>query len=279
MSNRSARAAESLPALPGIHVPTSLSDLLHLLRRDPELPLWAGGTWWMDRGERCSRLVALHGIPELKRVVRSDVRVDVGAAVPIARLHEVGTKFLPAPLLAVLDHLGPPPVRNLATLGGALCLPEGFLPVSVVLQLLDARAEIRRHGHSRWEPLNRLDLAPGEVLTRVRIPLRARTDWMVHRFGFAYPVGTPSLTVAATAIVEKNSLEELHYAFLIDGQHLSRLREAEAELLGRPLPLSERDLRTMLGALENHPRFGNDLDDLGRWRALSTLRQFLRTLG
>ena len=277
MSGRIGRTV-TVPS-PAVQEPTSLSDLLQILRRDPEVPLWAGGTWWMDRNEHTPRLIALHSVSELKRVVRSDVRVDVGAAVPIARLREVGVSFLPAPLLYTMERLGPPPVRNLATLGGALSIPEGTLPIAVVLQLLDTRAEIRRQGHSRWVPINMIELIPGEVLTRIRIPLRTRTHWMVHNFGFPYPIGPSSLTVAATAIVEKNSLEELHYAFLIDGQHLSRLREAEAELLGRPLPLSERDLRTMLGALENHPRFGNDLDDLGRWRALSTLRQFLRTLG
>lgn len=277
MSGRTGRTA--LPPLPGVQVPTSLSDLLQILRRDPELPIWAGGTWWMDRGERCSRLVAIHGVSELKRVVRSDVQVDVGAAVPIARLKDVGEAFLPPVLIQAMDQLGPPPVRNLATLGGALCIPDGMLPIALVLQLLDARAEIRRHGRSRWSSVNKIEPAPGEVLTRIRIPLRTRTDWMLHTFGFPYPAGSSSLTSVATAIVEKSNLEDLQSGFLINGRQIMRVRQAEVEVIGRSLPMTERDLRTILGALENHPLFGTDLDDLGRWRALSTLRQFLRRLG
>ncbi len=276
MSGRTSRA--SAISTPGVLTPQALGDVLQLLRRDPELPLWAGGTWWMDRGEHRSRLVALHGVSELKRVVRSDIRVDVGAAIPIARLREVGSHFLPEPLVAAMDRMGPPPVRNLATIGGAICVPEGTLPIAVVLQLLEAKVELRRFGHSRWVPISKIDLAPGELLTRVRIPLRTRTNWMLHQFGFAYPITSSSLTVVATASVEKDNLEEFHAAFLIDGIHLIRLREAESEIVGRSLPLTERDLRTVLGALENEPLYGKHLDNLGRWRASSTLRQFLRTL-
>lgn len=276
----SGRAGRSTPAVhPEVQVPGSLNEALQVLKRDPEIPLWAGGTWWMDQKKECSRLLALHAIPELKRVVRSDVRVDVGAAVAVARLREVGGHFLNPALLAAIDQLGPPPVRNLATLGGALCLPDGYLPVAVVLLLLDARAEIRRQGHSRWVPINKIAVAPGELLTRLRVPLRAKSHWMLHRFGFPYPPGSSSLTVAATAVVEKGALEELHYAMLLNGKHLIRFREAESELVGRQLPLTERDLRVMIGALEQHPNYGSDMDNLGRWRAASTLRQFLRTLG
>lgn len=263
---------------PGALEPTTLSELLQILKREPDIPIWAGGTWWMDRNMRRTRLVALHGVAELKRVVRSEVRVDVGAAVPVARLREVGGKFLPPLLITAMDRLGPPPVRNVATLGGALCIREGILPVAVALQLLDARAEIRRLGHTRWAPINKVDIVPGEVLTRIRIPLRTRTHWILHSFGPAYPFGSASLTVAATATVEKTSLEEIHTAILINGIQFIRLREAESEVVGRSLPLTERDLRTILGALERERAFGNDLDDLGRWRAVSTLRQFLRTL-
>lgn len=258
--------------------PASLNELLQILRREPEIPIWGGGTWWMDRGSRHSRLVALHGVPELKRVVRSETRVDVGAAVPVARLREAGGRFLPESLLTAMDSLGPPPVRNLATLGGALSIPDGILPIAVILRLLDARGEFRRQGHTRWAPLSKMEPAPGEVLTRIRIPLKTRTHWMIHQFGFAYPIGPVSLTVAASATVEKNALEELHTAILVNGTAMIRLREAESEVVGRPVPLTERDLRTVLGSLEREAAYENDLDNLGRWRASSTMRQFLRTL-
>ncbi|TVR68036.1 MAG: hypothetical protein EA427_11640 [Spirochaetaceae bacterium] len=276
MSTRAGRTYSL--STPDVLEPATLSDLLQILKREPEIPIWSGGTWWMDRGMRRTRLVALHGVAELKRVVRSDIRVDVGAAVSVGRLREAGGRFLPPPLVAALDQLGPPPVRNLATLGGALSIREGSLPVAVVLQLLDSRAEIRRQGHTRWASINKIDLVPGEVLTRIRIPLRLRTHWMLHHFGTAFPISPPSLTVAASATVEKSSLEELHAAILINGVHFIRLREAESEVVGRSLPLTERDLRTILGALEEERAFRNDLDDLGRWRATGTLRQFLRTL-
>ncbi|SIQ89546.1 CO or xanthine dehydrogenase, FAD-binding subunit [Alkalispirochaeta americana] len=277
MSGRTGRTTP--PALPGVHVPTSLSEALQILRREPNLPIWAGATWWMDKGLSASSLLSLQALPELKRVVRSDLRVDIGAAVPVARLREAGHRYLPELLMTTLDRQGPPPVRNMATLGGAISLPEGILPVSLVLQLLDARVELRRAGSSRWSAINAMHRIPGEILTRIRIPLKHRTHWMLHQFGNAYPLTSPSMTVAATARVDKNGLAGLHCGLLIRGTHLIRLREAEAELVGRQLPLTERDQRILLSALREQASYIREMDDLGRWRAISTLKQFLRRLG
>ncbi|POR03985.1 hypothetical protein AU468_04790 [Alkalispirochaeta sphaeroplastigenens] len=277
MSGRTGKTAP--PSLPGVHVPTSLSEALQILRKEPTLPVWAGATWWMDKGLEATSLLSLQALPELKRVVRSDLRVDIGAAVPVARLREAGHRYLPELLIAALDRQGPPPVRNMATLGGALSLPEGILPVALVLLLLDARAELRRAGASRWSPINAIHRVPGEILTRIRIPLKQRTHWMLHQFGNAYPLNGPSMTVAATARTDKKSLAGIHCGLLLRGTRMIRLREAEAELVGRQLPLTERDQRILLGALKDHPSYAREMDDLERWRAASTMKQFLRRLG
>lgn len=264
-------------------IPATLNEALMILRRRPGLPLWAGGTWWGSappairvNGET---ILALHGIREMKRVVRSEEHVDVGGAVVLSRLRESGYRFLPPLLLAALETAGPPPVQNLATCGGAVSTPELILPIRMVLELLDARVEYRRFARSRISPISTAQANPTEVLYRIRIPLMGWSHWMLEQFGTVWPPGGSSLAIAAAAFVEKNSIQEFHLGVLIDGIHLIRLKETETDILGRPVPLTERDQRIILSPLEEHPIIQERLDDLGRWRVTGAARQFLRRLG
>jgi CO/xanthine dehydrogenase FAD-binding subunit len=283
-------AALTTAIAPETYAPTALGEALQLLRRMPDMEIWAGGTWWMHRmrtvTERPVRpVLAIHQVRELRRVVRSGYQVDVGSAVPAGRLLSVGERFLPRPVLHALLQLGPPPVRSLATIGGALCLPDAILPVTVALQLLDARIELRRHGNARWTPLAQfrdgagaLRIQPGEMVTRVRVPLQSWSHWDVRTFRTPFPAGGPSLSLVGAADIEKGVLNEFRYSVVINGIHQIRLREAETDVVGRSLPLSERDQRTFLSAMEAHPSFGSELDDLGRWRTSNGVRSFLSQL-
>jgi CO/xanthine dehydrogenase FAD-binding subunit len=185
-----------------------------------------------------------------------------------------------------IRRVGPPPVRNLATVGGAVCVPGTILPVAAALQIIDTSVELRRHGNSRWVALSQLRDAGGavrigedELATRLRIPLRNWTHWMVHSYGAVFPPPQPSLSLVGAASLDKTGISEFRFALIINGELQIRLREAETDLVGRAVPLTERDRRTVLATLEDNPFFGSELDDLGRWRASNGLRRFLLRLG
>lgn len=282
----------SVRARSRLEQPESLGDVLQFIKRNPDAEIWAGGTWWMfkrryggDRAATQRTIVALNHVRELRRVVRSDIHVEVGAAVPIGRLREVGHRLLPPIALEALDRVGPPAVRSLATLGGALCMPDTVLPVVLALQLLDARVELRRQGGTRWMTLTQFRESDGgirlqrdELLTRIRIPTRSWTDWSLATFGEPFLAPRESLTIGATTAIEKSGIGEFRFAVLVGGQHQIRLRDAEADLVGRSTPLSEREQRFVLALLQNSEAFGAELDDLGRWRTANALRDVLRRL-
>lgn len=280
-----------------VFAPTSVNDAIQILRRLPEASIWSGGTWWMHQaatpGGRESvpdrPILALHSVRELRRVVRSDAQVEVGAAVPIGRLLMAGRRMLPGSISEVLARIGPRPVRNLATLGGALAIPGIILPVTAMMQLHDARVEVRRHGGAHWYAVLQMreQLAihadgagnvAGDLITRVRIPTHLWTHWTMRMFGRIYPPGHGSLVVIAAAVVDKSGIGDLRCSLVIHGTSHIRLREAETELAGRTVPLSERDQRILISALEANPLYGTDMDDLMRWRAASSIREFLRRL-
>ncbi len=286
-----ANADNHIPYSTECQIVTTVNDALQALRRDPDAEIRSGGTWFMDktrlrRQETEQRpIVAIHAVRDLRKIVKREVDIEIGAAVPCSRLRELGTRFLPEILLDALDDVGPPPVRNVATIGGSLCIPRLQLPIGAVLQLIDARVEIRRQGNTRTIPLSQLRdangdlrLTLGELVTRIRIPRLSWNRFNLYVFGRPYPENEPSLTVATLAQTGKSVLNELRCLFMIDGRRVIRPTEAAADLAGRTLPLTERDRRALISAVERDPAFGENLDDLGRWRASNGLRLFLKSL-
>jgi len=271
-----------------VFIPDTLGEALQILRRHPSLQIWSGGTWWSRNGTRdnTGEILALHHVKELRRVVRSDIQVEVGSTVPIERLYTVGRRFLPKLVIEGLHQIGPPPVRNLATLGGAVSIPGTILPVTACLQMIDTRLELRRQGNSRWVTLNQfrdpggsVRISPGEIVTRLRIPLQPWTHWMFQNYGVSFPAGQESLSIIGAAALDKSGINEFRFVLVIDGTVQVRIREAEMDLVGRSVPLTERERRSVLNVLESNPYFGSELTDLGRWRAANGLREFLRKLG
>lgn len=269
-------------------MPQSLGEALQLLRHTTDRAVWAGGTWWLQQPESSRRdrqILAIHSVRELRRVVRTGHHVEIGSTVPAGRLLGTGRRFLPAVAVEAIHRVGPPPIRNIATLGGALAIPGTTLPVTAVLQLIDTSIELRRQGNSRWmplghfrDPLGELRIDEGEIITRLRIPLRNWTHWMIHTYGQPFPGGGPSLTLLGAASMDKTGIDEFRFALLINGERQIRLRTAETDLVGKAVPLTERDRRAILGTLEDNLLFGSELDDLGRWRASNGLRGFLQKL-
>ncbi|MEX2445461.1 MAG: FAD binding domain-containing protein [Alkalispirochaeta sp.] len=282
------RVSGGAPETPEVIVPQSLGEALQLLRHTTDRAVWAGGTWWLQQPEESRRdrqILAIHSVRELRRVVRTGHHVEIGSTVPAGRLLGAGRRFLPAVAVEAIHRVGPPPIRNIATLGGALAIPGTTLPVTAVLQLIDTSIELRRQGNSRWMPLGHfrdptgvLRIDEGEIITRLRIPLRTWTHWMIHTYGQPFPGGGPSLTLLGAASMDKTGIDEFRFALLINGERQIRLRTAETDLVGKAVPLTERDRRMILGTLEDNLLFGSELDDLGRWRASNGLRGFLQKL-
>jgi CO/xanthine dehydrogenase FAD-binding subunit len=271
-----------------VYAPETLGEALQILRKHPSMQIWSGGTWWVRHAEldNTEEILSLHRIRDLRRVVRSDIQVEVGAAVPIERLFLAGRRFLPQLITEGLHQIGPPPLRNVATIGGAICIPGTILPITACLQILDTRVELRRQGNSRWAALNQfrdasgaVRIQQGEIMTRLRIPLYTWTHRMLRSYGAPYPPGEESLTVIGLASLDKTGISEFRFVLVIDGSVQIRIREAEMDLVGRSVPLTEREQRSILNALEGNPYFGSELNDLGRWRAAQGLREFMRKLG
>lgn len=280
----------------GFYAPESVGEITQLLKRREDVIYAGGGTYLMDRlqtgdgrlgstHEKDAPIVSLHRVEELQKIARSERFAEIGSAAVVQRVLGVGRKFLPSVLIAALRHAGPFLIRNTSTVGGNIAIPTHVFGFQLVLQLLDARIEIRDGRSSDWITATRLrdgegrfTLRPGELITRIRIPLESYTAQEFQQFGDAYGVGEPPLSFAALASVSKTSLEAAHLGYLFNARRVVRLRDAEAQLIGAKLPLSRKLVDSFLDSLMGELDKVDRLTRLQQTRAVNLTRQFLSGL-
>lgn len=239
-----------------VSFPDTLGELLGLRRRSPDALLYAGGTYLLShRSGRFldlpSEVISIQDVEELQRVSRTERVIEFGAGVTVDQALRLGERHIPRALYTALSTIGPPAVRGLATLGGNLAVPARLMTLVPILSLLDARMELRRSGGSRWIPVSRfhlsdgtMDLRTGEIVTRVRIPRQQWSTQMFRRFGNELSPESDPLTVCGLARISNGIVEEIRLNGTASGRVLLRSRTMEAELVGRRIPLSLRDVNT-----------------------------------
>ena len=233
---------------PRVYIPHTNGELTQLLRRHPEAKVYAGGTGLLqpDGPGRLALppvLIALYGVEDLRRIARTDRHLDVGANATIRAISRVAHNVVPQLLTDTLPHIVPPGLRNLATLVGNVCTLGRVMTSVPTLIALGAIVEIRRAGGGRWIPVSRFHggtsgspLAPGEVVTRLRIPLD-RYDVQLFR-----KTEDTRLTMAAVVSGSKRTIENVRIVIGSSAPTVLRNRELEAELAGRKVPLGRREI-------------------------------------
>jgi len=274
-----------------VYYPASLNELLHLYRRKPHALIYAGGTYILKHSpdHRLSlprEVISLHEIDELQRISRSERHLEIGAAVPIGTILKIGTNILPPLFFEALSSIGPPGIASLATLGGNLSVSGPILTVLPVLNVLDARIELRRQGHSRWIPASRFRDAsgnpvtePGEIVTRIRLPVETWNIQVFRKFGKLYQPDTDPLIFCGLAKTNKGILDDFRLITSTSGPVPTRNRELEAELVGRKLPLNRRETGAFVKGMSATMDGGDTLySPLQQHRAIHLIRWFVNRL-
>ena len=234
-----------------VHFPRDLPEALDILRRRPGILVFAGGTDILrEQGGRGislpSELISVRDLPELRRAGLTERFLEIGAAVTLSEVLELGETALPPLLSEAIRTIATPALRNLATLGGNLASRRRFMDSWPALSCLDGLIELRDQGGSTWMNVNRLvgeDGRPafpeGGLLTRVRVPLERWDAYAARKVGpKAYP-SPDSAVFAFAARVEKGILAEFRAAFA--GERALRSQPIESTVIGRALPLSSRE--------------------------------------
>jgi CO/xanthine dehydrogenase FAD-binding subunit len=248
--------------------PSSYAELFSIWGRYPQAAPYAGGTALIRKqGRQILELppviLSLEKLEEMHRISRSERNMEIGAAVKLSRIIDLG-KSVPAVLRRCLDSIAGQQLRNMATIGGNLCFREGYLDSAAALIALDAQYELRNAQSTRWIAASRFSATPGqsflnpqELLTRIRIPL---DDWDYSAYKkYAGQIGHSKVAVFL-AKTQKDILNDIR--IVCKTAVLIRNKDSESILIGKRLPLNTRIAADFIESWKDHLSRLQDVDDI-----------------
>jgi len=275
--------------------PKSLGGTLRLYTRNPGALLYAGGTEIARRAQNGSgrplnlpqKVIYLGNVRELTRISRGQRYLDIGSVLDLSRILSIGRNVLPPVLFETLSKIATPAIRNLATLGGNISLRTCRGDCLPALSVIDTQLELRTAGSTRWVQVGEFfdrrhlpDLRPGEILTRVRIPLE-EWDFAVTRKVHGGAGLRTSLSFAGVARFPKGSIEALHFCIGGLKDPVFRMTVLEERLKNANLPVPSKLTDTLLRDLDD--ALADQVDDTAkghysRATSLRLLRCFLEKI-
>ncbi|MDE0309866.1 MAG: xanthine dehydrogenase small subunit [Acidiferrobacterales bacterium] len=161
--------------------PTTTDELAQILKLHPESRMVAGATdvglWVTKQRQHLETVVYTGAVESLTRIDIDDGYIRIGAAVTIADAMAVLAERYNS-LDELFVRYGSEQIRNLATLGGNVANGSPIGDSLPALVALDARLLISSKQESRtvaaenfFIDYGRQDLAPGEYLERIDVPL------------------------------------------------------------------------------------------------------------
>jgi len=225
--------------------PTSVAEASELLARHGDAArIYAGGTELilaMKEGlVHYEHLVNVKTIPGLAGVRLDAGTLRLGAATSHRALERDALVREHFPAVARMEaDVANVRVREVGTLGGNLCFAEPHADPGTLLQVFDATARIEKKGSARTIPLEGLFVGPfetclegDELLTEIVVPpLPSRSAAAYLKFGF---LERPSVGVAVAVTLDDGHVADARIAVGCVGPVPRRMREAEAELRGKP---------------------------------------------
>ena len=231
-----------------IYFGTSLEEVLYQLRNRSNLKI-CGGCTYLKELPPVSMII--RNIKEFKLIEKRERYIEIGAGVTLASIMELGEKHVPPVLYQALGSIATPLVRNIATLGGNLCIEPLCGTLFAPLLALDAKLEFRVNSEILSLPMTQFSifttgkLVPaGSVLTKVRVPLDEWELSLFRRVGPSWTLNENCASYAFLASIQKETLMNLRIAFC--GALRLHSRELENKLIGTKLPLSPKEIQDML---------------------------------
>lgn len=203
--------------------PASLSAALEVLGRNPgEWLPFAGGTDLMVLLEagKLSHLKYINIWPfaELKGVVVTDDVVDIGSLTTYTEIQGVSVLRNEFPMLCqAASETGGLAIQNRGTIGGNIMNGSPAADSPPALLAYDAQVELLSSKGSRWVPYDKfhkgyklMDLAPGELLSRIRLP--RQHSGAIHYYrkvGTRKAQAISKVCFAAKALLDNERLEDV----------------------------------------------------------------------
>ncbi|MDQ6630820.1 MAG: xanthine dehydrogenase small subunit, partial [Verrucomicrobiota bacterium] len=229
--------------------PTSLDELLGLIKKFPDARLIAGATeLGLDITKKYKKfptLISVEAILELKTIHCDNSKWTIGAAATLTEIDDVVGEEIPA-LRKMLRVFGSRQIRNRATMGGNIVTASPIGDSAPVLLALDAKIVLVSRDGERIIPIEQFfisyrktALRDGEILKAILIPHTNFPDGITQKsewFKVSKRREMDISTVAACFNIEldsQNSVRRARLAFGGVAAMPSRAVKTEQALLGK----------------------------------------------
>jgi xanthine dehydrogenase small subunit len=227
------------------HSPPDLDSALQVLQTHPDCTIVAGAT---DIGVRINKTLKIPGrVLDLNRVNElAEARVEngnlsLGARASWTTIEEICRTAVPE-FHKIVAVFGAPQIRHVGTLGGNIANASPIADSLPFLHVMEAQLELRGATGSREVNINdfytaykQFDLRPGELITRVHIPLPADDElFRLYKVSRRRDLDIATFTAAIRMRLDGNNIAEASIAFGAVGPVVLRARKTEDFLRDRP---------------------------------------------
>jgi xanthine dehydrogenase small subunit len=226
--------------------PPDLSSALEFLQAHSEATVVAGAT---DIGVRINKTLSipstildLNRVDELNHVTIEDGALVLGARASWTAIEHVCKELVPE-FHKIVALFGAPQIRHVGTIGGNIANASPIADSLPFLYVMDAVLELASVEGTRSVPIaefykgyKQIDLQPGELIVRVRVPLPAGDELLrLYKVSRRRDLDIASFTAAIRIRLDSETIDKAAIAFGAVGPTVIRARETEAFLRGRPL--------------------------------------------
>lgn len=234
----------------------NLQEMQTMLKNISQIVPIAGGTGFLNNQtdqiiDLPKYLLDINKVVELKEITKTERYFEFGAAVTLNEILNLGKKNVPPVLYSAIEKISNNSLRSIATIGGNIARGNLLAGLFLPMLALDAKLELRTANEVEWIPFARyIDESYTQkrdnphVITRIRIPNESWTKNFYARLGLYGYIYTDTASFLFLVRVQKNILTEMRLLFA--SEKLIREKEFDNLLLGKILPLNQRDIEPIL---------------------------------
>jgi xanthine dehydrogenase small subunit len=225
--------------------PTDVGSAVDFLGTHPEATIIAGAT---DVGVRINKshilpetILDLNRLAELEEVSVANDRLVLGARASWTAIEGLCQRLVPQ-FHEIVSIFGSPQIRNVGTIGGNIVNASPIADSLPFLFVMEAELELKSSAGTRRVDINdfyraykQLDLKPGELLTRVLVPLPEEDEILrLYKVTRRRDLDISSFTAAIRMRVDRHMISEAKIAYGAVGPTILRARRTEEFLGGQP---------------------------------------------